>query len=464
MMSKAQFRFRMILSSALALLACASPTLMAATPGSLDELLEQTRSARTAEQRANEEREKKFVAERNKQSELVTTARSSLAAERQRGAALQSAYDSNEKKLTEMQTQVEQKAGNLGEMFGVVRQVANDFSSVVHNSIISAQFPDREDFVVKLSQAKSLPSMSDLERFWFELQREMTESGRIARFKSKIVTPDGKPLETTVVRVGPFNASVQGDYVQYLPAQKQLAVMPRQPTGDFRAAAKRLEDSSEGYVSSVVDPTRGVLLSIYAQRPNVIERIERGESIGYVIILVGVVGALLAIYQFFYLATVRGKVRNQLKFPDAPETDNPLGRVLVTFKGEAQRLEKEQEAEVVELRISEAVLKEVPKLERFQSFLRLAVAAGPLLGLIGTVAGMIITFQSITESGSSDPKLMAAGISQAMIATLLGLGIAVPLLFANAWLSSLSKGIVQILDEQSTGLLAERLEGKTSAA
>ncbi|MES1263487.1 MAG: hypothetical protein ABUL69_03970, partial [Peristeroidobacter soli] len=160
------------------------------------------------------------------------------------------------------------------------------------------------------------PSMSDLERFWFELQREMTESGHIARFKSKVVTPDGKPLETTVVRVGPFNASVQAQYVQYLPAQKQLAIMPRQPSNEFRSAAKRLEDASEGYVSSVVDPTRGVLLSIYAQRPNVLERIQRGESIGYVIILVGIVGAALAIYQFFYLATVRGKVRNQLKFPD----------------------------------------------------------------------------------------------------------------------------------------------------
>lgn len=446
------------------LLALAASAALAATPGNLEELLEQTRSARQREAQANEEREKRFLAERNKQAELVTGARASLAAERQRGASLAAAYDANEKRLAELQTQLEAKAGNLGEMFGVVRQVANDFSSVVHNSIISAQYPDREDFVAKLATAKALPSMQDLERFWFEMQREMTESGRVARFKSKIVSPDGKPLETTVVRVGPFNATVLAQYLQYLPAQKQLAIMPRQPSSEFRAAAKKLEESTQGYVSSVIDPTRGVLLSIYAQRPNVLERIQRGESIGYVIILVGLVGAVLAIYQFFYLATVRGKVRNQLKFPDAPETDNPLGRVLATFKGEAQRVEKEQEAEVVELRISEAVLKEVPRLERFQSFLRLAVAAGPLLGLIGTVAGMIITFQSITESGSSDPKLMAAGISQAMIATLLGLGIAVPLLFANAWLNSLSRSIVQILDEQSTGLLAERLEGKTSAA
>jgi len=212
----------------------------------------------------------------------------------------------------------------------------------------------------------------------------------------------------------------------------------------------------------VVDPTRGVMLSIYAQRPNVIERIERGEAVGYIIILVGVVGGILGIYQLFYLAGIRGKVKSQLKFLNAPEADNPLGRVLVTFRGDPKHLE--EDAEVVELRISEAVLKEVPKLERFQSFLRLAVAAGPLLGLIGTVIGMIMTFQSITESGSSDPKLMAAGISQAMIATVLGLGIAIPLLFMNAWLSSISKSIVQILDEQSTGLLAQHLEGGRSAA
>jgi biopolymer transport protein ExbB len=344
-----------------------------------------------------------------------------------------------------------------------VRQVANDFSSVVHNSIISAQFPDREAFVAKLSQAKSLPSMPDLERFWFELQREMTESGRVVKFKSKVVTPDGAPADLDVIRVGPFNATAGAEYLAYMPGQRQLAVMPRQPTSEFRSAAKDLSETSSGYVESALDPTRGVLLSIYAQRPNVLERIEKGESVGYIIIIVGVVGGALALYQFFYLATVRGKVRNQLKFPDAPELDNPLGRVLASFKGEAARLNQDKDTEVVELRISEAVLKEVPRLERFQSFLKLAVAAGPLLGLIGTVVGMILTFQSITESGSSDPKLMAAGISQAMIATLLGLGIAVPLLFANAWLSSISKSIVQILDEQSTGLLAERLEAKASA-
>ena len=433
----------------------------ASDPGNLDDLLEQTRSARQREAQTNQEREARFIGEHSKQSQLTTQARADLTEQQKRSTSLSAAFDSNEKKLTEMQAQLEARAGNLGEMFGVVRQVANDFSSVVRTSIISAQFPDREEFVTKLAQAKSMPSMQNLERFWFELQREMTESGKTARFRAKVITTKGESIDAAVVRTGPFSATTKGDYLSYLPGQKQLAVMPRQPGAKFQNPSLTLETTQGGYSRAVLDPTRGVLLSIYSQRPNIVERIQRGESVGYVIILVGVVGAMLAVYQLFFLATIRHKVRNQLKFPDAPVADNPLGRVLTTFKGDAAKLE--ESAEVVELRISEAVLKEVPKLERFQSFLRLAVAAGPLLGLIGTVIGMIITFQSITESGSSDPKLMAAGISQAMIATVLGLGIAIPLLFANAWLSSWSKSIVQILDEQSTGLLAERMEAKGHA-
>jgi biopolymer transport protein ExbB len=438
------------------LMALAAASSLAATPASLDELLEQTRSARQREAQINQERETKFAAERNKQASLLAEARATLTEQRNRSSSLAATYDVNEKRLAQMQTDLETRAGNLGEMFGVVRQVANDFSSVVRNSIITAQYPDREEFIGTLAQAKSMPSIEDLERFWFELQREMTESGSVVRFNTKVVTPEGTPVDAAVVRVGPFSATTDGRYLAYLPSQKQFAIMARQPGAEFAGPARALQTAPAGYVESVIDPTRGVLLSIYAQRPTLWERIEKGEAVGYVIILVGVAGALMLLYQLFYLAQVRGRVRNQLKFIDSPVTDNPLGRVLATFKGEAERLE--EDTQVVELRISEAVLKESPKLERFQSFLRLAVAAGPLLGLIGTVIGMIITFQSITESGSSDPKLMANGISQAMIATLLGLGIAVPLLFGNAWLASISKSIMQVLEEQSAGLLAARLE------
>lgn len=429
---------------------------------SLDQLLEQTRNARAEEAKANQARVAKFQSDFNQQQALLGQARGQKAEQERRAAALNASFDANEKKLTELQSQLDAKGGNLGELFGVTRTVANDFSSVVYNSIITAEFPDRDDFVSKLAKSKELPSIEELERLWFEMQREATESGKVVSYKGKVVLPDGEPEEMPVVRVGPFNAVADGDYTTYLPSEKQLSILSRQPGSPYSRLASKIMDADEGYAKMTIDPTRGVLLAITVQRPTIIERIEQGELVGLIIIIVGLVGLGCGLYQLWYLLGVSKLVKAQLANLSQPNMDNPLGRVLSAFKGDAAKLENDPE--VVELRLSEAVLREVPVLERFQSFLRLAVAAGPLLGLIGTVVGMIITFQSITESGSGDPKLMAAGISQAMIATVLGLGVAIPLLFLNAVLASRSKGIVQVLDEQSTGLLAERLEaGKTRA-
>jgi biopolymer transport protein ExbB len=290
----------------------------------------------------------------------------------------------------------------------------------------------------------------------------MAETGRVARFPGRVITPEGEQQDAEVVRIGGFIATSGGRYLAFNAGPDTLTVLPRQPGSDLRRLAAELEAAREGYVEAVVDPSRGVLLALSVQRPTVLERIEKGEAVGYVIIAVGVVGALCALYQFVSLLRVRVAVARQLRNLDRPVPDNPLGRVLASFQGDPEQLE--EDVEVVELRISEAVLREMPPLERFQGFLRLAVAAGPLLGLIGTVIGMIITFQSITESGSSDPKLMATGIGQAMIATVLGLGIAIPLLFANAALGSLSDAVVQVLDEQSTGILAEHIERRKARA
>lgn len=451
------FRKNFFLAGAIALASVVSQPVFAAA-ANLDELLEQTRNARAEEAKQNAARVAKFQSEFNRQQELLGQARGERNAQQNRSDALNAAFDNNEKKLTDLQAQLDAKGGNLGELFGVTRQVANDFSSVVYNSIITAQFPDRDAFVSQMAKSKELPSIDELEKLWFELQREMTETGKVVKFKTKIVLPDGQPEERDVVRVGPFNAVAGGDYTTYLPSEKQLAILSRQPVSPYRGLGDDIMDATEGYHEMTLDPTRGVLLAIAVQRPTLLERLEQGELVGLIILIVGFVGTGCALYQLWYLMGVSKRVKAQLANLANPVADNPLGRVLMAFKGDAAKLESDPE--VVELRLSEAVLKEVPVLERFQSFLRLAVAAGPLLGLVGTVVGMIITFQSITESGSGDPKLMAAGISQAMIATVLGLGIAIPLLFINAVLQSRSKSIIQIMDEQSTGLLAERLEQK----
>jgi biopolymer transport protein ExbB len=422
----------------------------------LGELLEETRTARTRAAQAHAAREAEFVASRDRQAQLLAEARRARDAAEARSKQLSTQFDANEERLAELDALLTQRLGSLGELFGVVRQVAGDSTAIMYGSLLSAQYPKRDEFFAELGKAKALPSIEQLERLWFELQREMTESGRVARFSSKVVDADGVPAEAEVVRIGGFVAMSHGRYLDYLPSVGALGVLSRQPGADLTDLASGLQAAEEGYARAAVDPSRGVLLQMIVQRPNWRERIEKGEAVGYLILFVGVVGALLALYQAAYLVRTRIAVRRQLARIDQPTSDNPLGRVLASIEPDPSTIE--DDAEVVELRISEAVLREVPKLERFQAFLRLTVAAGPLLGLIGTVIGMIITFQSITESGSSDPRLMANGISQAMIATVLGLGIAIPLLFANAGLASMSRGVVQILDEQSTGMLAQNLE------
>ncbi|HVY64890.1 MAG TPA: MotA/TolQ/ExbB proton channel family protein [Gammaproteobacteria bacterium] len=378
-------------------------------------------------------------------------------------------YSANEVRINNLNQQLRDKAAKLGlaEIFGLARQAANDDSTILQQSLISTQFPpaagqpSRDEWLREFSSSRATPMATDLERLWVEIQREMTASGQVAKYKTRIVQPGGQNTEADVIRIGPFNAMANGQFLQYLPSLHTFSVLPRQLPPQFMRVAAAFQNATSGYAQAVVDPNRGVLLGLYVERPTVGERIQRGEEVGYVIIVVGVLGVLAFLYQLVSLIVVRLGVSKQLKNLDKPSKNNPLGRVLLAFKGDPNRIE--EDAEVAELRITEAVLREVPKLERFQAFLRLAVAAGPLLGLIGTVVGMIVTFQSITESGSSDPKLMAGGIGRAMIATVLGLGIAIPLLFANALLNSLSRGIVQILDEQSAGMLAESIEKKRHA-
>jgi biopolymer transport protein ExbB len=257
-----------------------------------------------------------------------------------------------------------------------------------------------------------------------------------------------------VVRIGSFTAVADGNYLGYIPSKKSLSMLERQLSGEFRSVAEDLQSATgDGYQRAVVDPSRGALLTRYVERPSFLERIQHGEVVGYVIVGVGLLGVILAAFQYLYLFVTGSAIRAQLAKLSNPDAGNPLGRLILAFRGE----QPAANAEVAELRLSEAVLREVPKLERFQAFLRLAVAAGPLLGLVGTVIGMILTFHAIVASGSSDPRLMADGIGQAMIATVLGLGIAIPLLFINSGLVKLSTGLTQILDEHSQALLAKYL-------
>ena len=448
---------------AFGLSACAAAALLAFTEGaaqvSLDALLERVDSLRQTEAQASQAREAEFVAEQHRQERLAQEALARRNAAESRSNALDRQWQDNETHIDELTVLLRQHEGNLGELFGVTRQVAGDAANVLQQSQLSVAYmpteggEERATFLRRVAAARALPSITELERLWFELHREMTDGGKVMRLGTNVVQHDGTGVDTEVVLIGPFSAVADGRYLGYLPSRTSLTLLEGQLPAEFRDTARFLQNvSDEGrYVAATVDPARGALLGLWLLRPDVIERIGHGKEVGYVIIAVGVLAALAAFLQFLWLARMRLAVRAQLAEPASPSPGNPLGRVMLAVRGDGTAVAS---PEVAELRLSEAVLREVPKLERFQAFLRLAVAAGPLLGLIGTVIGMIITFKAITASGTSDPKLMAQGIGQAMIATVLGLGIAIPLLFINAGLGAVSRSITQLLEEQCHVLLA----------
>ena len=462
-------RIRTLLPVAAAVAQFVAPVYAQQPAATLEKLLEDVANVRSDENRLFEQRVAEYNAPGANQAELMRQAEATRTRLNTVSDGLADTYSANELRINNLNTQLRDKATQLGlaELFGLARQAANDSSSILQQSLITTQFPvaegqlPRDEFLRQFAASRTTPTPMELERLWLEIQREMTASGQVARYRARVVQPGGEGVESEVIRIGPFTATADGQFLAYLPNLRTLNVLPRQLPPEFMEVAASFQNATSGYATAVVDSARGVLLGLYVERPTLGERIELGEEIGYVIIVVGVLGLLAFLFQLFSLVIVRLAVNKQLKNLDRPTTNNPLGRVLLAFKGNKATIE--EDADVAELRITEAVLREVPKLERFQAFLRLAVAAGPLLGLIGTVVGMIITFQSITESGSSDPKLMATGIGQAMIATVLGLGIAIPLLFANALLNSLSRGVVQVLDEQSAGMLAESIEKQRRA-
>ena len=444
------------------LLASVSLSVLVQAQG-LTDVLNQARATREAEIALFQQRADEYnaMSDADKQAAMQRINQQRAAIQTQVDAKTQ-LYSDNDLKINQANSALREKASALGvsEIFGLARQVAGDSITPMEQSLINAQFStetnNRISFFEEVASSERVLTAAQLERVWFEISREMAATGQIAKYTGAVVEPNGTPRSTEVIRIGAFNAVADGQFLAYIPELGRLNVMPRQPVellGDITALAS----ASSGYVTTVVDSTRGVLLNMYVERPTFIERIVNGEKeINFTILAVGLAGTVPFIVQLFYLIWVRLRVSAQMRNMNQPNKNNALGRVLLAFKGDGSSIE--EDAEIAELRISEAVMREVPKLERFQPLLRLVVAAGPLLGLVGTVIGMILTFQSITESGSSDPKLMANGIGTAMIATLLGLGIAVPMLFANALLNSLSRGVVQVLDEQSAGMLAEKLE------
>ena len=423
---------------------------------SLDELLEQVEQGRRRDTEKAKVREARFREDRARQAGMLAVARAARATEEKRSQRLEQAFEANEARIADLETKLKERLGSLKELFGVLQQVAGDARSQFEHSLTEVQFPDRSEFLTalvhKMGQTSRLASIEDIERLWFELQREMTESGQVVRFPATVVTATGDEVSREVTRVGVFNAVAGGRYLNYVPETGRLVELARQPPARFLAQAAALEATDSGYSVFGLDPSRGQILSLLVRAPSLRERIDQGGAVGYAIIGLGVLALLLALERLLALGILHARMRAQMHRPDRPGK-NPLGRVLGAYHDNPNA-----DIESMELKLGEAILRETPRFSRRLTFLRIIAVVAPLLGLLGTVTGMIITFQAITLFGTGDPKLMAGGISQALVTTVMGLCVAIPTVLLHSVVHSLARRLGQVLEEQAAGMVVELSE------
>ncbi len=419
-------------------------------PTTVDELLEAVREGWQVEKVEDAERERRFRNAREDQRRLLEEARAEEARAEALSQALEREYQEKEIRIAELEEALTQRMGNLGELFGVTRQISGDTRGNLEASMTSAQFSnDRIAFLQELGSSKEMPSIRELERLWEELVREMVAQGEVVEFQTDVYTSTGVEKQD-VVRAGVFSAIADGEYLLWDPIQQQLQELSRQPPSRFTDTVSSYLRSDEPLAALAVDPSRGSLLAVLIETRTLIERLPEGGPIGYTVITLGVIAATLAIVRLIWIFIVGRKVQAQKK-NSRPDKSNPLGRVLAVAADNPD-VDREQ----LELMLDEAVLRESSKLESMVWLVRIVSVVAPLMGLLGTVTGMIATFQSITLFGAGDPRMMAGGISEALVTTMLGLVTAIPLVLLHAALANNTKKIVDTLDEQSAGLIARQ--------
>ena len=428
----------------------ASPPAPLPKATTMDALLKRVKAGWNGERKENIERERIFKKARDRQQTLLTNAKNERAALERRSEMLETQFEGNEIALTQLEDTLTERLGALGELFGVVRQVSGDTRSQVESSLVSAQIPGREEFLEELGKNKSLPSIESLEKLWLVLHQEMTELGNVVRFQATVTSIDGAQNQRDVVRVGAFNVISDGIYLRY--EDRKLQELPKQPAGTYLDTVGPFESASGEMATFALDPSRGAILNVLIQTPGFVERIKFGGTVGYTIIVLGLAAGLLAIARWTVVFLTGRKVAAQKK-SDQVSDGNPLGRVLGIY--EANRT---TDVETLELKLDEAIMRESASLEKMLWAIKVVSVVAPLMGLLGTVTGMIRTFQAITLFGTGDPKMMASGISEALVTTMLGLYVAIPLVLLHALVSNTSKGVVEVLEEQAAGLIARRAE------
>lgn len=428
-----------------------------ANANELDKLLDQVKADRLSEAKIDKKREAEFLSDRADKQALLNKAKAQLKSEQARNKRLQKEYADNEITLAQKAVELDNAKGTLGEMFGVSRAAAANAYGQISTSIVSAEYPGRGEKLNTIANSKKIPELEQLEDLWIALQTEMTQSGQISQFSSEVTNLDGSKSTETLTRIGTFNLVSENGYLTYNDEVSQVQPLPKQPAGYITGDATSFFGESAGMHPVYLDPSRGAILALETRKKTLMEFYHQGKEVGYGITVLLILGLLIALERIVVLGAVSSKIKAQEKNLSQPNENNPLGRLLKVYHEN-----KDADAETLELKLDEAILRETPTIDRGINLIKMFAAIAPLMGLLGTVIGMIQTFQTITLFGTGDPKIMAGNISLALVTTALGLIAALPLILVHSIVAGRSKAVLHKLDEQSAGLIAAIAEKESN--
>lgn len=381
----------------------------------------------------------KFLDLIDERERMLAKAKNDLRLENERNKRLEKEFEENEKALAELEERLQIKIGVLGELFGVARQFAGELLSSSESAYTFTEFPDRGDRLKEIGKIQ-VHSIEELEVLWLEYFNEIVASGEVKELKSKIINSKGDSFEDNIVRYGLFSASYKAEFIKPIKELNGFELLQRQPENSILRNLKRHQRSDE-YKTASIDPTRGFLLSLYLDKAGWIERIAQGKSVGFIIILIGIIGVAFSSYKIYFL-------NENKKILEDSSQSNVIQEMIDNIKQAKSYQSKENI-------IDELISNYSSKLDWGVSWIKFVAAVAPLLGLLGTVIGMIETFQAITLFGTGDPKQMAGGISQALITTMLGLMVAAPLLGLYTYISDRVNTLIQVVEEKGSYLLSK---------
>jgi len=429
----------------------------------INEILSTVRSNASKDRKENSAREARFKKELGRQQGRLSAMRNERVKQENISTQLERDFDVNEKELARLSEELAKELGDLKELFGVIQLTASEAQEGYRTSLISAQHPERAEklrlLAAKMGSSKELISLAEIEQIWAELDNELVQQGKVSQFSSPVnilvsesTDEEGNKVREyeqesrQVTRVGVFNAISDGEVLTYQ-NDRGLIMQDRQMPSSYLSAARDLEGSNAGLTPFYVDPTKGNLLRALVRKPSLFEKVAEGKAIGYLILFLGAIAFLLAIVKILQLLGIEARVKKQAANMKKASISNPLGRVIKVYQDNSK-----SDPESMELKLGEAILKETPKLNSGLMLVKIIAVVAPLFGLLGTVTGMIQTFQAITLYGAGDPQTMAGDVLKIRLTSALLVWWLNKLSFIQSWLTQTTNSLLSEYELNTDGL------------